>query len=497
MGSPSTTSAALFEAARAVIPGGVDSPVRAFGSVGGTPVFIASARGSRLTDVQGREYVDLVGSWGPALLGHAHPGVVRAVQEAAARGLSFGAPTAGETALAQQVRRRVPAAERVRFVSTGTEATMTAIRLARGATGRDLVVKFAGCYHGHSDGLLAAAGSGVATGGLPGSAGVPQAVASQTIVLPYNDVAALRACFQARGEQIAAVIVEPAPANMGIVPPEPGFNAAIREVTAAAGALMIADEVLTGFRVGPAGFWGLEALDGWSTALPDGGAAVAAAPSWPGEDATGDGAGQGPSTTDGAAGGAGARASSAWRARAAWVPDLLTFGKVVGGGMPLAAVGGRAEVMELLAPQGPVYQAGTLSGNPLATAAGSATLELADAGVYAALARRAGQISRVVSQALSDAGVAHRVQHSGSLFSLMFGPGTADGVRDYEAARAQEVFRYGPFFHAFLDAGVSLPPSLFEAWFVSAAHTDDDVERIAQAAPAAARAAAAARDTSA
>ena len=461
-----STNTSLFEAARAVIPGGVDSPVRAFGSVGGTPRFIASASGAHVTDAEGRSYVDLVGSWGPALLGHAHPEVVDAVQEAAARGLSFGAPTATETLLAEEVRRRVPAAQKVRFVSTGTEATMTAVRLARGATGRDLVVKFAGCYHGHSDGLLAAAGSGLATGGLPGSAGVPAAVAAQTIVLPYNDVAALEACFAERGAEIAAVITEGAPANMGIVPPAPGFNAAIRRVTAEHGALMILDEVLTGFRVGPAGWWGLEAVDGWTSDLPGLSTEPAdvAAPSWPGAD---------------------------WRERAAWVPDLVTFGKVVGGGMPLAAVGGRTEVMDLLAPDGPVYQAGTLSGNPLATAAGLATLQLADDAVYASVAEHARTIGEVVSAALTEQGVPHRVQRAGSLFSFMFGQRAAEqGVSDYEAARAQETWRYGPFFHAFLEAGVGLPPSVFEAWFVSAAHGEAELEAIASATPAAARAAA-------
>ena len=453
-GRPSSATASsntsLFEAARAVIPGGVDSPVRAFGSVGGTPRFIASASGAHVTDAEGRSYVDLVGSWGPALLGHAHPEVVAAVQAAAARGLSFGAPTATETLLAEEVRRRVPAAQKVRFVSTGTEATMTAVRLARGATGRDLVVKFAGCYHGHSDGLLAAAGSGLATGGLPGSAGVPAAVA----------------CFAERGTEIAAVITEGAPANMGIVPPAPGFNAAIRRVTAEHGALMILDEVLTGFRVGPAGWWGLEAVDGWSSDLPGQATEPAAAtpPSWPGAD---------------------------WRERATWVPDLVTFGKVVGGGMPLAAVGGRTEVMDLLAPDGPVYQAGTLSGNPLATAAGLATLQLADDAVYASVTARAQTIGEVVSAALTEQGVPHRVQRAGSLFSFMFGQRAAEqGVSDYEAARAQETWRYGPFFHAFLEAGVGLPPSVFEAWFVSAAHGEAELEAIAAAAPAAARAAA-------
>ena len=461
------TNTALFEAARAVIPGGVDSPVRAFGSVGGTPRFIASASGAHVVDAEGHSYVDLVGSWGPALLGHAHPEVVAAVRAAAARGLSFGAPTESETRLAEEVRRRVPAAQKVRFVSTGTEATMTAVRLARGATGRDLVVKFAGCYHGHSDGLLAAAGSGLATGGLPGSAGVPAAVAAQTIVLPYNDVAALEACFAERGPEIAAVITEGAPANMGIVPPAPGFNTAIRRITAEHGALMILDEVLTGFRVGPAGWWGLEAIDGWTSDLPAFGpepAVTGAVPSWPGAD---------------------------WRERAAWVPDLVTFGKVVGGGMPLAAVGGRTEVMDLLAPGGPVYQAGTLSGNPLATAAGLATLQLADDAVYASVAARAHAIGDVVSATLTEQGVPHRVQRAGSLFSFMFGQRPAErGVSDYEAARTQETWRYGPFFHAFLEAGVSLPPSVFEAWFVSAAHGEAELEAIANAAPAAARAAA-------
>ena len=412
-----STNTSLFEAARAVIPGGVDSPVRAFGSVGGTPRFIASTSGAHVTDAEGRSYVDLVGSWGPALLGHAHPEVVATVQAAAARGLSFGAPTATETLLAEEVRRRVPAAQKVRFVSTGTEATMTAVRLARGATGRDLVVKFAGCYHGHSDGLLAAAGSGLATGGLPGSAGVPAAVAAQTIVLPYNDVAALEACFAERGSEIAAVITEGAPANMGIVPPAPGFNAAIRRVTAEHGALMILDEVLTGFRVGPAGWWGLEAVDSWTSDLPGLATERAdiAAPSWPGAD---------------------------WRERATWVPDLVTFGKVVGGGMPLAAVGGRTEVMDLLAPDGPVYQAGTLSGNPLATAAGLATLQLADDAVYASVTEHARTIGEVVSAALSEQGVPHRVQRAGSLFSFMFGQRPAErGVSDYEAALAPPPWR--------------------------------------------------------
>ena len=457
----------LFTQAKGIIPGGVDSPVRAFGGVGGTPRFISAAKGAYVTDADGRDYVDLVGSWGPALLGHAHPQVVAAVQEAAARGLSFGAPTQSETLLAQKVRERVPFVERVRFVSTGTEATMTAIRLARGATGRELIIKFAGNYHGHSDGLLAAAGSGVATGGLPGSAGVPAAITACTIVLPYNDFEALEACFAERGQEIAGVIFEGAPANMGSVPPLAGWNERIRSLCTRYGAVMILDEVLTGFRVSSAGWWGLEAVAGWqehdgatpATALD----AVAAAE---------------PSAV----------------ATAKWVPDLVTFGKVVGGGMPLAAVAGRADIMDLLAPLGPVYQAGTLSGNPLATAAGLATLQLADVDVYNAVNANAQAVGEIVGQALTQAGVAHRVQRTGSLMSIMFGPQAArDGVYNYDQARQQETWRYAPFFHSFLEAGVALPPSIFEVWFLSAAHGEAELEKIASAAPRAAAAAAAAQ----
>ncbi len=457
----------LFTQAKGIIPGGVDSPVRAFGGVGGTPRFISAAKGAYVTDADGRDYVDLVGSWGPALLGHAHPQVVAAVQEAAARGLSFGAPTQSETLLAQKVRERVPFVERVRFVSTGTEATMTAIRLARGATGRELIIKFAGNYHGHSDGLLAAAGSGVATGGLPGSAGVPAAITACTIVLPYNDFEALEACFAERGQEIAGVIFEGAPANMGSVPPLAGWNERIRSLCTRYGAVMILDEVLTGFRVSSAGWWGLEAVAGWqehdgatpATALD----AVAAAE---------------PSTV----------------ATPKWVPDLVTFGKVVGGGMPLAAVAGRADIMDLLAPLGPVYQAGTLSGNPLATAAGLATLQLADVDVYNAVNANAQAVGEIVGQALTQAGVAHRVQRTGSLMSIMFGPQAArDGVYNYDQARQQETWRYAPFFHTFLEAGVALPPSIFEVWFLSAAHGEAELEKIASAAPRAAAAAAAAQ----
>ncbi|MGV8909949.1 MAG: glutamate-1-semialdehyde 2,1-aminomutase [Propionicimonas sp.] len=422
---------AAFERAQRIIPGGVNSPVRAFGSVGGSPVFIDHARGAHVYDVDGREYVDLVGSWGPALLGHAHPEVVAAVQAAASRGLSFGAPTLAEAELAELIKARVPLAQKVRLVSTGTEACMTAVRLARGATGRDLLVKFAGCYHGHSDALLAAAGSGLATAGLPGSAGVTAAATAQTLVLPYNDFDALQEVFAERGDEIAAVITEPAAANMGIVPPEPGFNALLREVTAANGALLIYDEVLTGFRVSPAGWWGLEG----------------------GVD-----------------------------------PDLFTFGKVVGGGMPLAALGGRAELMDLLAPLGPVYQAGTLSGNPLATAAGIATLRRADAEAYSRVDAAATELSTALSAALTEAGVQHRLQRAGSLFSVFWG--LDEPVTNYATAQQQDTSAYAAFFHAMLDAGVALPPSAFEAWFVSAAHDQAALARITSAFPKASRVAA-------
>ena len=492
----------LFTQAKGIIPGGVDSPVRAFGGVGGTPRFISAAKGAYVTDADGRDYVDLVGSWGPALLGHAHPQVVAAVQEAAARGLSFGAPTQSETLLAQKVRERVPFVERVRFVSTGTEATMTAIRLARGATGRELIIKFAGNYHGHSDGLLAAAGSGVATGGLPGSAGVPAAITACTIVLPYNDFEALEACFAERGQEIAGVIFEGAPANMGSVPPLAGWNERIRSLCTRYGAVMILDEVLTGFRVSSAGWWGLEAVAGWQE---HDGATPATALS--AELTTPVALAQlGAAGTSGAAGAAGLDATKAAAPDAVavagpnavatpkWVPDLVTFGKVVGGGMPLAAVAGRADIMDLLAPLGPVYQAGTLSGNPLATAAGLATLQLADVDVYNAVNANAQAVGEIVGQALTQAGVAHRVQRTGSLMSIMFGPQAArDGVYNYDQARQQETWRYAPFFHTFLEAGVALPPSIFEVWFLSAAHGEAELEKIASAAPRAAAAAAAAQ----
>jgi glutamate-1-semialdehyde 2,1-aminomutase len=435
-----TTNADLFARAQAAIPGGVNSPVRAFRSVGGTPRFLVSARGPYVTDAEGREYVDLVAGWGPAILGHADPRVIEAVTDAARRGLSFGSSTPAETELAELVEQRVAPVEQLRLVSTGTEATMSAIRLARGFTGRDLLVKFAGHYHGHSDGLLAEAGSGLATFALPGSAGVPADIAALTLVLPYNDLDALRAAFAEHGDRIAAVIVEAAAANMGVVPPQPGFNRALGDLAHANGSLVISDEVLTGFRVSEAGWWGVER------------------------------------GTEGE-----------------YTPDLLTFGKVIGGGMPVAALGGRAEIMQQLAPVGPVYQAGTLSGNPVAVAAGVATLRAADAAVYAHLDETAATVSSAVSDALAAEGVPHAVQRAGNLFSFVFGADVASGVTDYAGVQRQEGWRYAPFFHAMLDAGVSLPPSVYEAWFVTAAHDDAAIGRIVDALPAAARAAASAR----
>ncbi|KGN38184.1 glutamate-1-semialdehyde 2,1-aminomutase [Knoellia subterranea] len=428
-------SAALLERASSVIPGGVNSPVRAFRAVGGTPRFIREAQGPWLTDVDGRRYVDLLCSWGPMILGHAHPDVLAAVRSAADKGFSFGTPSENEVLLAEEIVNRIAPLEQVRLVSSGTEATMSAVRLARGVTGRAVIVKFAGCYHGHVDALLAAAGSGVATLALPDSAGVPAEMTADTIVLPYNDIAALEAVFAARGHEIAAVITEAAAGNMGVVPPAPGFTAALRRITREHGALLISDEVMTGFRCGRAGWFGLEGEAGY-------------------------------------AGGA---------------PDLFTFGKVMGGGFPAAAFGGTAEVMSHLAPLGPVYQAGTLSGNPVATAAGLATLKGCTDELYPRLEATAHAIADAASAALSGEGVAHTVQWAGSMFSIFF---RDQPVTNYDDAREQDTAAYGRFFHSMLDAGVHLPPSAFEAWFVSGSHDEEAIGVVLDALPAAARAAA-------
>lgn len=426
-------SGALLARASAVIPGGVNSPVRAFRAVGGTPRFMASGRGAWLTDVDGRRYVDLICSWGPMILGHAHPDVLAAVTDAATRGFSFGTPSENEVLLAEEIVTRMEPVDQVRLVNSGTEATMSAIRLARGFTSRSAIVKFAGCYHGHVDALLAHAGSGIATFGLPDSAGVPASSAGETIVLPYNDLAAVEAAFAARGHEIAAVITEAAPGNMGVVPPAPGFTEGLRRITREHDALLISDEVMTGFRASRTGYYGIEAP-------------YAAGPA-----------------------------------------DLFTFGKVMGGGFPTAAFGGRADVMALLAPLGPVYQAGTLSGNPVASAAGLATLRGCTDDVYAHLDRVAHTIADAASAELTAASVPHTIQWAGSMFSVFFRDGA---VANYDDAKAQDTDAFRRFFHSMLEQGVHLPPSAFEAWFVSAAHDAAAVEHVLAALPAAARAAA-------
>ena len=427
-------STEAFERARAVIPGGVNSPVRAFLAVGGAPRFIARASGPYLYDIDGNELVDLICSWGPMLLGHAHPEVLAAVGAAAEHGTSYGAPTLAEVELAEAIIERAPV-EQVRLVNSGTEATMSVLRLARGITGRDMIVKFAGCYHGHVDSLLASAGSGVATLAIPGTPGVTAATTADTIVLSYNDRTGVREAFARYGDRIAAVITEAAAGNMGVIPPGVedgiGFNAFLADICRAHGALFISDEVMTGFRVTRTGQYGIDGVQ----------------------------------------------------------PDLMTFGKVMGGGFPAAAFGGRAELMQQLAPVGGIYQAGTLSGNPVATAAGLATLRLATPEVYAHVDAISAQLQAEVGAALSAAGVPHVIQAAGNLFSVFFVAGVT-AVPDYATAATQSTEAYAAFFHSMLEQGVYLPPSAYEGWFLSAAHDDGAMNRIVSALPAAARAAA-------
>jgi glutamate-1-semialdehyde 2,1-aminomutase len=415
------SSESLFEAAQRVIPGGVNSPVRAFRGVGGAPFFVARAEGARITDEDGRAYVDFLGSWGPLILGHAPPAVVEALAETARKGTSYGAPTAQEVEMAERITRAVPSMEMVRLVSSGTEAAMSAIRLARGATGRDLIIKFDGCYHGHADSLLVKAGSGGATLGIPDSAGVPAALAALTLALPFNDLEAVGRAFETRRGEVAAVLVEPVAGNMGVVPPAPGFLAGLRELCTRHGALLVFDEVITGFRVA---YGGAQAL---------------------------------------------------YSVR----PDLTCLGKIIGGGLPVGAYGGPRDLMSKVAPLGPVYQAGTLSGNPLAVAAGLATLRaLEDRAAYDRLDRLGARFARGTREAAAAAGIPVTVNRVGSMLTTFF---TEGPVTDYASAKRADTARYARFFHGMLDRGVFLAPSQFEAAFVSLAHSERDLDLAAQA----------------
>ena len=420
--SPARThSQALFEAARALIPGGVNSPVRAFLGVGGEPRFIARAKGARITDVDGYTFIDYVCSWGPLILGHAHPRVVQAIREAAARGTSYGAPTAGEVEIARRIAAAMPSVEKLRLVSSGTEAAMSAVRLARAATGRDVLVKFDGCYHGHADSLLVEAGSGLATLGIPGSPGVPEATARLTRSLPYNDLDSARRLFETEGSAIAAVVVEPVAGNMGVVPPAPGFLEGLQDLARTSGALLIFDEVITGFRLG---FGGAQALFGIR-------------------------------------------------------PDLTILGKIIGGGLPVGAYGGRADLMAMIAPEGPVYQAGTLSGNPVAVAAGIETLRILERSDYDLLDKRTAGLVQRLKESADAAGVPTSWNRVGSLFTCFF---SERPVTDYASAKRADAKRYAAFFHEMLKRRVYLAPSAFEAAFVSLAHEDRDFEQTVKAA---------------
>lgn len=413
----------LFSEARQVIAGGVNSPVRAFAGVGGEPIFLASAHGAWVESEDGKRYIDYVGSWGPMILGHGHPAVIDAVVSTAQRGLSFGAPCTLETRLAEKIRSLMPSMQLLRMVSSGTEATMSAIRLARGHTGRDKIIKFEGCYHGHSDSLLIKAGSGALTLGVPSSPGVPAGLAEHTVTLAYNDIAAVQSAFAALGDEIACVIVEPIAGNMNMVPPVAGFLEALREECTKAGSILILDEVMTGFRVAKGGAQAMFGIE----------------------------------------------------------PDLTTLGKIVGGGMPAAAFGGKADIMASIAPDGPVYQAGTLSGNPVAMAAGLATLELIDEpGFYEALAERTEQLANGLAAVAEDADVALAVECAGGMFGFVF---TEEGpVRSFAQIANADTNRFKKFFHGMLDEGVYLAPSAFEAAFVSAAHGDDEISKTLEAA---------------